>query len=317
MYAVLEAFPNQIKEGWALGKDISFKDFDKIMITGMGGSALSGEILKCYLADKAEIPIEVNKDYTLPKHVDKKTLVIVSSYSGNTEETLEAFREANKKSAQILVIASGGKLLELAKQMHKEYIEVPAGLQPRLSYGYSFFALLKVLQNSKIIKDQVQEVRKLLTIIQNNAYKQKAEEIAEKLYGKVPLIYASQRLAAVAYKWKIDLNENSKIHAFCNYFPELNHNEMVGYTKINSNYFVIIIRDDYDHPQVKKRMDLTKSIIQQKQCPALDIDLTGLSFLTKIFATIYLGDWVSYFSALKNQVDPTPVDVIEQFKKKL
>jgi glucose/mannose-6-phosphate isomerase len=317
MYVILDSFPDQIKEGWALAKETSFKDVNKIIITGMGGSALSGEILKSYLSDKLKVTLEINKDYTLPKYADDKTLVIVSSYSGNTEETIDAFREANRKGCLVLVIASGGKLLELAKQMHKPLVELPSGIQPRLTYGYSFFALLKIFQNSGFIENQVEEVKKVLTALKKDLYKKKAAELAEKLYKKIPIIYSSERLHAVAYKWKIDFNENSKIHAFCNYFPELNHNELVGYTKINGDFFVIIIRDDYDHPQTKKRMDITKKLIQDKKCPALDIDLAGLSFLTKIFATIYLGDWTSYFLSLKNDVDPTPVDMVEQLKKNL
>jgi glucose/mannose-6-phosphate isomerase len=317
MYGVLESFPNQVKDGWALGKDIQFKDIDKIIVAGMGGSALSGEILKCYLSDELKIPLEINKNYTLPKYADEKTLVVISSYSGNTEETIEAFREANRKGCQVLCVASGGKLIELAKQMHKPLVELPEGFQPRMACGYSFFAVLKIIQNSNLIKNQVEEVRKVFNTLKKDIYKKKAQELAEKLKNKIPLIYSSERLHAVAYKWKIDFNENAKIHSFCNYFPELNHNEMIGYTNLNGNYFVIIIRDDYDDSQVKKRMDITKKLIQDKKCPALDIDLAGLSFLTKIFATIYLGDWTSYFLAINNSTDPTPVDMVEELKKKL
>lgn len=317
MYALLESLPDHIKEGWALAGDIKFKDINKIILTGMGGSALSGEILRTYLSDELKITLEVNKDYTLPKYTDEKTLVIVSSYSGNTEEPVEAFREANRKGCKIIMISSGGKVKELAKQMHKEFIELPRGLPPRMSYVLIFFALLKIFQNSGLIENKVEEVKKALTTLKKDIYKKKAEELAEKIYGKIPIIYASKRLYAVAYKWKINFNENSKIHSFCNYFPELNHNEMVGYTKINGNYFIIIIRDDYDDAKIKKRMDITKKIIQEKKCHALDIDLAGLSFLAKIFATIYLGDWTSYFLAIKNNEDPTPVDLVEDFKKKL
>jgi len=317
MYSLLENFPNQVKDGWELGADIKFSDINRIIIAGMGGSALSGEILKSYLYNNIKIPMEVNKDYHLPKYVDAKTLVIVSSYSGNTEETIEAFKDANRVSCQILVMASGGRLEEIAKQFRKPLISLPSGMPPRTAYGYSFFAILKILQNSGLIANQINELKSLITSLKKDVFKKKAEEIAQKLEGKIPIIYSSQRLASVAYKWKINFNENAKIHAFCNYFPELNHNEMVGYTKLNGDYFVLIIKDDYDNSPIKKRMEVTKHLIQQHKCPVLEIDLAGVSLLTKIFTTIYLGDWVSYFTALNNNVDPSPVDIVENFKKKL
>jgi len=317
MYSLLEDFPNQVKDGWELGKDIKFTDINRIIITGMGGSALSGEILKSYLYNNIKIPLEVNKDYHLPKYVDAKTLVIVSSYSGNTEETIEAFKDANRVSCQILVVASGGRLEEIAKQFRKPLINLPSGMPPRTAYGYSFFAILKILQNSGLVANQVAELKNLIVALKKDVFKKKAEEIAQKLEGKIPLIYSSQRLASVAYKWKINFNENAKMHAFCNCFPELNHNEMVGYTKLNGDYFVLIIKDDYDNSPIKKRMEVTKHLIQQHKCPVLEIDLAGVSLLTKIFTTIYLGDWVSYFTALNNNVDPSPVDIVENFKKKL
>jgi glucose/mannose-6-phosphate isomerase len=314
---MLEAFPNQIKDGWELGADMKFSDVTRIVISGMGGSALSGEILRSYLHDTLKIPLEVNKDYHLPKYIDENTLVIVSSYSGDTEETVEAFKDANRRSCKILVISAGGRLGEMAKQFRKPFAKMPSGFPPRLAYGYSFFALLRILQNSGLIPNQVPEIKNLLTAIKKDVFKKKAEELAEKLDGKIPIIYSSQRLASVAYKWKIDFNENSKIHAFCNYFPELNHNEMVGYTKLNGDYFVLIIKDDYDDAPIKKRMEVTKHIIQQHKCPVLDLEVAGVSLLTKIFTAIYLGDWTSYFLALINNIDPTPVDVVENFKKKL
>ncbi|MCK4521632.1 MAG: bifunctional phosphoglucose/phosphomannose isomerase, partial [Nanoarchaeota archaeon] len=148
-------------------------------------------------------------------------------------------------------------------------------------------------------------------------YKEKAKQLAERLFNKVPLIYSSERLYAIAYKWKINFNENSKIHAFCNFFPELNHNEMVGFTKKNGDYYCIIIKDDYDERRIKKRMSITKDIITINKSPALELNITGTSDLVKIFSTIHIGDWTSYILALKNKVDPTPVKLVEYLKKKL
>jgi len=283
----------------------------------MGGSALPGEILISYLTKNFKIPIEVNKNYNLPENINSKTLVFAISYSGNTEETLDAFRQANRKSCQLITISSGGKLCELSKKLNKPSIKVPSGIQPRLSYGYLFFPILRVLQNSGLVPNQEDYIMELTDKLRKDIYKKSASDISERLLGKIPLIYSSERMYAVAYKWKINFNENSKIHAFCNYFPELNHNEMVGYTNPNGNYYVIIIKDELDEMKIRKRMKLTKDLIQLKKCPVLDLELKGSSDLVKIFSTIYLGDWTSYYLALRNKTDPTPVEIIENFKKKL
>ena len=317
MYSVLEDFSNQVRDAWKLAEDIKISDIDRIIITGMGGSALSGEILKSYLFNNFKIPVEINKNYDLPEYANSKTLLWVSSYSGNTEETIEAFRKGNRKGCQIIAITSGGKLAELARKLNKTLIKMPSGIQPRLAYGYSFFPILKILQNSGLIENKDIEIKKLVEVLGKDIYKKKAEELSKKLEGKIPVIYSSERLYAVAYKWKINFNENSKIPAFCNYFPELNHNEMMGYTKLNGNYYILIIKDDYDDRRIKKRMEATKKIIQSCGTPVLELELTGTSDLMKIFSTIYLGDWTSYFLALRNKVDPTPVELVETLKKKL
>ncbi len=318
MYSALNNFPSQVRDGWKLAEKMKFEDIDRIIITGMGGSALAGEILKSYLFHIFKMPIEVNKSYDLPDYVNTKTLLIVSSYSGNTEETIEAFKNGSRKGCQIVVMAHGGKLQEMAQKFNKQFIRLPLAIQPRMAYGYGFFAILRILQNSGLIKNHDSEIETLIIALRKEVYKKKGEELAEKLVDRIPLIYSSERLYAVAYKWKIDFNENAKIHAFSNYFPELNHNEMVGFTKPNGAYYVLIIKDDYDDRRIKKRMELTKKLIQlKKDIPVLDIELSGTSDLVKIFSTIYLGDWTSYFLALKNNIDPTPVNIVEEFKKKL
>ena len=317
MYSVLMDFPNQIRDGWKLAEDIKVdKDIDRIIITGMGGSALPGEILKSYLWH-FKIPIEVNKNYSLPEYISSRTLVFAVSYSGNTEETIEAYRHAYRKNCKLVAVTSGGKLAELAKKIKKDLVLVKSGIQPRQAYGYLFFSILRILQNSGIVEKQDKEVDKLITVLKKDIYKSKAKELSTRLFGKIPIIYTSQRLYAIAYKWKINFNENSKIHAFCNYFPELNHNEMVGYTHKNGDYYCVIIKDDYDDRRIKKRMSITKDVISRKKIPALELNITGISNMVKIFSTIYIGDWVSYIIALKSKIDPTPVDIVEDFKKKL
>jgi len=316
MKSVLEDFPLQIEKGFELGGNVKVEnDIDKIIVTGMGGSALAGEILRAYFDIK--IPIFVNKDYVLPESVNSKTLVFAISYSGNTEETISSYRNALRKGTRIVVIASGGKLDILARKQSIPYINIPRGIQPRMAYGYLFFSILRALQNSGIIDSVESDLRVLIKTLQKDIFREKGEELAELLVGKTPLIYSSQKMYAVAYKWKINFNENSKIHAFCNVFPEMNHNEILGYTKVTEDYYVIILKNDEDHQRIKIRMDATKELIKKKKVPVTEIGITGANHLSKIFSGIYIGDWVSYYLALKNGVDPTPVDIIEEFKKKI
>jgi glucose/mannose-6-phosphate isomerase len=316
MMAVLDGFHDQVDDGYDLAGSLAVEGpIDKIMISGMGGSALAGEILHSYMDSK--IPIFLNKEYDLPEFVDSKTLIFASSYSGNTEETIQAYRHAIRKGCKIVVITSGGKLDILAKKNGHKAIMIPRGFQPRMTYAYMFFAILRVLANSKIIDDPRPEVESLANTLKSSVFKEKAEELADVLVGKIPIIYTSQRMHAVGYKWKINFNENTKIHAFSNVFPELNHNEILGYTDVLGDFHTIILRNDQDHQRIQLRMDVTKGIIKEKGVQVTEIGLTGSNHLSKIFSGIYIGDWVSYFLAIKNKRDPTPVAIIEDLKKKI
>ncbi len=318
MEAVLDDFPNQIKKGIEICGELKVnKEIDKIVLVGMGGSALAGEILKCYLKRELKMPLIIIKTYSLPKFVDKKTLVIASSYSGNTEETIYAYREAIRKFIPTIAIASGGKLEELSKINKTPLIKLSKGIQPRLTIGYSFFALLKLFENSGFIASKKEDTKKTEKALKKPMFKEMAKKLAENLKDKIPIIYASDDLSCVAYKWKIDMNENTKIHAFCNVIPEMNHNELVGYTNIKGNYYIIILKDDEDFERIKKRIKINKQIIKEKGIEAIEVEIKGDCFLTKLFSAIYIGDWVSYYLALEYGTDPTPVDIVEDLKRKL
>tara|TARA_Y100000310_G_scaffold268382_1_gene280964 strand:- start:782 stop:1783 length:1002 start_codon:yes stop_codon:yes gene_type:complete len=317
MYDVLKNFPKQMQEAARLGKNVKITDkIDNIIITGMGGSALPGEILKSFFYSTS-IPIFVNKGYTLPEFTNMRSLVFVISYSGNTEETIYAYRNALRKGARIVAISSGGKLEELSTKQRQIFIKVPSGIQPRSGYAYQFFPILNVLMNSKIIGDVSQDIEKTIETLKKPIFEERAKDIAIKLEGKIPLIYSSDKLFAIAYKWKINFNENSKVHAFCNMLPELNHNEIVGYTQLEADYHVILIKDEDDHMRVKKRFDITKDIIKKSGVSVTEIMLKGGSILTKIFSAIYIGDLASYYLALKYGIDPTPVKIVEELKRRL
>ena len=316
MYKVLEDFPRQIQEGYKLGEGIDIQvPVENIVIAGMGGSALPGEILKTYL--DIEVPVHIIRNYNLPRYMDKKTLLFVISYSGNTEETINCYRQGLRIGCPMVVIASGGKLEQLAEKQDVEFIKIPKGIQPRCSYGYDFFAVLRVLENSGIVEKQENYIKKTFEMLSRDIYQDYAKKVVEKLENKIPIIYSSEKNWAIAYKWKINFNENAKIHAFYNIFPELNHNEMVGYTHMFADYAAIIINDDDDYPRIKKRMQITKKIIKENDCNVIEVSVKGSSRMAKIFSAIYIGDWVSYFLALKYETDPTPVEIVERFKKEM
>ncbi len=314
MLKVIEDFPNQCRTALPLAKGMTVSGkVDKIIVAGMGGSAVGGDLLKLYLHD-LKIPIMTVRDYKLPNFVDENTLVFAVSYSGNTEETLSAFEDATKRKAKIVAVTSGGKLAESAKKV----IKIPKGLQPRAALGYIFFPVLGVLVNSGIVKENMGDVKEMLDILSNtNDFKSFGEKLAKQIGNRTPLIYASEQFSAVAYRWKTQFNENSKVAAFTHNFSELNHNEIVGYQTMSKEKFItIFLRDNSDNDRIKKRMDITKEIISQK-VDVVEIFTKGNSLLSRLFSALYYADFTSYYLALQNKVDPTPVHVIESLKKKL
>ncbi len=320
MQLVLDEFPNQIKEGFKLGANIKIEqEISSIIITGMGGSALAGEFLKSYL-NNFRIPIYVNKNYFLPEFIGPKTLLFASSYSGETEETINAYRAALRKGCKIVAISSGGRLETIAKKQNIPHIKIPdypEGIQPRSTYGCIFFAILRVLQNSKIIEDVTLEMEKTVSVLKNPALKENAKELANKIYDRIPLIYSSERMFAAAYKWKIGFNEGAKIHAFCNVFPEMNHNEINAYVNIKGDYYVIMLKDEDDFVRIKKRMEITRDIIKNNHVPVTELDLKGNTFLTRLISASYIGDLTSYYLALKYGIDPTPTKLVQELKRRM
>ncbi|MBS1266629.1 MAG: Bifunctional phosphoglucose/phosphomannose isomerase [Candidatus Woesearchaeota archaeon] len=319
MLSVLEHFSDHIdKSFFKLAKEVKIKkgEYNKIIIAGMGGSALPGDILQSYLVDLIDIPVYVHKSYDLPKFVDKDSIVFTVSYSGNTEETLSAYNVARGKSCGTVVVTSGGKLAKKAEADSKPYVKIPKGIQPRQAVGYQFFAILRVLQNSGIIKEHDKEVKELVKKLSNPAFKKRGEELATKLVDKIPVIYGSYLFRKVAQVWKIAVNENCKTTAFCNYFPELNHNEMLGFTNPRGNFHVIFLRQDNCGRKMIKRFKITRDLIS-KTVSTTEVVIKGKSNLVTMFTGLLMGFWTAYFLALKYGVDPTPVKMVEDLKKKL
>ncbi len=310
----------QVRDGLKLAEGVKvLGEFDDIIVAGMGGSGLPGRILHNVLIDTKTRVTTIN-DYKLPEWANTKTLVFAVSYSGNTEETISAYQFARKKGCRVVAIASGGKLKEIARKQDVTFIKMPhpfEQFQPRAGVGYMFFAILGVLINSHIVKGMKEDIEKTIKALMDSRIEGQAEEIAEKLVDKLPIIYTSERLAAAGYKWKIAFNENAKTPAFCNVFPEMNHNEMNGYVNHKGPLFVIMLSSDDDPVQVKKRMKITKELIKKQGIPVMELRMKGDSLMTKIFSAILLGDFTAYHLALKYEIDPTPVDMVEHLKKML
>ncbi|MBI2655639.1 bifunctional phosphoglucose/phosphomannose isomerase [Candidatus Woesearchaeota archaeon] len=314
MLKAIEDFPHQCRTALELAKGMAVSGkISNIIVAGMGGSAVGGDLLRLYMHD-SKIPVTTIRDYKLPDYVNESTLVFAVSYSGNTEETLAAYEDAVRKKAKIVAVTSGGRLWEVSKKT----IKIPKGLQPRAALGYLFFPVLGVLVNSGIVKENSAEIAEMLDILpQKEEFRSFGEKLAKKIGSRTPLIYASEQFSAVAYRWKTQFNENSKIAAFSHVFSEMNHNEIVGYQSMGKDKFTaIFIRDNLDNERIRKRMDITKEIISQK-VEVEEVYTKGTYLLSRLFSGLYYADFASYYLALQNKIDPTPVHVIENLKKKL
>ncbi|MBS3135730.1 bifunctional phosphoglucose/phosphomannose isomerase [Candidatus Woesearchaeota archaeon] len=314
MKKVLLDFPKQCREALSLSSGIKAHDSIKsILVMGLGGSGIGGDILKSIMS-KTSIHVDVVKDYDIPNSVDENTLAFAVSYSGNTEETLSAVTEAKNRGAKIIAITSGGKLSEITDTI----IRVPTGLQPRNAVGYLFFPMVGVLYNSGILDVKNSDMNEMVKVLSDSAYfDEKGNEIAKKIRDKTPIIYSSSFFGPCAYRFKCEINENSKHPAYHHVFPELCHNELVGYKGMEkSRFIVILMKSNSDHERIRKRMDICKEIFGER-LEVEEITALGTSIYSKIFSLIYLGDWVSYHLALLNRIDPTPVEVIEDLKRKL
>lgn len=318
-------FPSQFKKGIESAKEVKIKaPFEKVIICGMGGSALAGSFL-IGAFDDIKFPVYLHRDYNLPFQADKKSLIITISFSGNTEETLSAFLEAKKKNYQLIVITSGGKLKELCQKERIPLVLIPHNnLQPRQALGIIFSALVKVLENCSFLSKKTEELLRVAEKLKPSTLEEKGKKLAERIGEKIPIIYSSRKFQVLARIWKIKFNENSKIMSFWNYFPELNHNEMVAYSNLvpsqrkkAKDFFVIILKDNKDNPRILKRIELTKKIIEKAKIETEIVELEGNTNLEKLFNSVILSDWISFYLAKKFGVCPQKVEIIQEFKKSL
>jgi len=322
MRQIILAFPSQFLVGIEKAKKIKKSGkFKKVVVCGMGGSALAADVLRLLARDlKIKVPLHIHRNYSLPYWVNKDCLIISVSYSGNTEETLSAFQEASRKKLPLITISSGGKLASLAKRRNIPLVKIPQGLPPRMSLGLQFSALVTCLSNCKLLNSELNNLLSLGKKLQPQKLEKQGKLLAKKLKNRIPIIYASYQNKELARIWKVKFNENSKIPAFSNYFPELNHNEIVGFTLKNlnfKNFQGLMLWDKSDFPRNQKRMKLTADILKQKRIAVDFIEINGKDNLSKVFSNLLLSDWTSYYLALSYKVDPTPVKIVEDFKRRM
>lgn len=333
MYDVLKDFHLQIEDAVRIAKDVTLPAIDKssiknIIINGLGGSAIGGDYVRSAVQYELDIPVSVNRNYDLPAYATKDSLCFVSSYSGNTEETISALKQALDKNCNIICITTGGEIANIAKSNGLPLVIVPEGYQPRCALGYAFFVLYGVFQKLGLIEDKSSQTESTINLIRElsrmysdiNDSGNKAISIANKLKGKLPVVYSADILDVVNIRWRGQLSENAKVLAYGSLYPEMNHNELVGWKcneEIMKNIAVIMLKDPEDHDRNKLRMNITGEIYKKYASDVIELEASGRYKLERIFELTYLGDWVSFYLAILNSEDPTPVNVIQHLKKQL
>ncbi len=324
MKNLVEAFPLHMKEALQIAQDSEWKasndQFRNIVISGLGGSGIGGTIVSHLIADQIEIPVVVNKTYGIPNFVNEHTLFIASSYSGNTEETLEALETAIAKGATIACLTSSGKMLEIAKENGYKYIQMPGGLPPRAAFGYSSTLLFKLLENYGFVNEQlIVDLAKTPAVIEKNIeeIKKTGLSLANKLEGKRPVFYTDDRMEGIAIRYRQQLNENSKILSWHHVLPEMNHNELVGWAEDQPEIVPVFLRTKNDYYRTQERMKFSKKLMTNRKANSVEILADFDSDIHAAYYLISVGDWASVDLADIKGIDATEVDVIAELKTKL
>lgn len=317
-------YPAEVVDGDHDGREIT-----KVVVAGMGGSALAALVAKAGLETVLAIPFEVVRDYDLPTYVDASTLVIASSYSGNTEETLSSLRQAQERGAQVGILAAGGKLIEQAQAKKIAHVVIPAGLQPRMAVLFNLKALMVLLEHFGIVHHGfVEQVIAPAEWLQTETAqwgpdvstdKNYAKQLALLAVGKTAVFYGGRITGPVAYKWKISWNENAKNVSFWNTYPEVNHNEFIGWSShpVDKPFAVFDLKSSFENPRILKRFEVTDRLLSGQRPKAIPVQLAGDSPMAQMLWGSILADFVSIYLAILNGVDPTPVVLVEKFKEEM
>jgi len=335
MLSVVEGFGEQVGEALQIGRaDIDLPEprgLKAVVVLGMGGSGISGDVIAAIAPDGGmRLPILTVKGYRLPSFVDSDCLVFAVSYSGNTEETLDCLQQAQKAGARLVAISSDGSLSEIAARDRIPLFTIPGGLQPRASLGYLFVPILSALQRMGMVAGLLEQLEPAVEMLrrrreeygmESGADSNPTKRLARDLVGYLPVIYGAEGpLAVASSRWKAQLNEMAKVPAFCNSFPELNHNETVGWQNLEeicSRCHLVVLRDSREHERVEKRIDITLGLIAESVGHATQVCARGSNRLERMLDLIYFGDFTSVYLALALGQDPTPVSRIDELKKRL
>ncbi|MCK4613860.1 MAG: bifunctional phosphoglucose/phosphomannose isomerase, partial [Thermoplasmata archaeon] len=331
MIELIRRFPQDIKSAVGNARDLDLGLFypdlapekiTNVVVSGMGGSGISGEIVRDILSEEIGIPIIVNKSSRLPAFVSNSTLLIVVSYSGNTEETLQVFHEGQKRKVPMVAVTSGGILEDEARKNEVPVIRMPSGYPPRTALPHLLFSVYITLEKAELIEvfdpsRTIKTLRRLSTLLSPNmgVSRNPAKQCALKLRNLLPHIYVWERYGAAADRWRTQLNENSKVMAISGVFSEMSHNDIVGWAgDINHKPAAVLLRAENEPPAILKRMKYTSHLFNKKG-RLIEVYAEGETPMEKILSLIYIGDFTSAYLAVLREIDPTPVEIIEDLKR--
>ena len=308
---------------------IRYRKPHHVIITGMGGSAIGGEILKDWLRDDLPIPIDISRDYTVPAYANKDTLVLAISHSGETEETLSSFLDALRKKCMIVSITSGGHLLSFCKKLDVPFVRIPGGLPPRAAIPFLFFPLPILLEKMGVLSNVKEEIDETIRVTKNlgdanspiiPVKDNSAKHLALELVNTIPVVYGFKQYTSIAHRLKTQFNENSKVLSTYDVFPELNHNEVVGWEApkaLTKHFSVILIRDPNEPAEIRQRIEATKSLALKGAKKILEISASDNRRLARMFSVLHMGDFVSVYLAILQNKDPTSVKTISAIKEEM
>ena len=325
MDQLIAKFMDQLEEAVEIGRNAvirpSAHDIHHIYVAGLGGSGIGADFVAAFIQKTCKVPFIVKKGYSVPAYVGPNTLAIASSYSGNTEETLISYDQMKSTGARIICVASGGKIIERAKADRNDYVQVPANWpSPRACLGYSLTVQLWILHHLGFITDQpIREIQSSITLLRKESdnIHAEAKKIAERLHHHIPVIYTEDRMEPVAVRMRQQINENSKALCWHHVVPEMNHNELVGWTEKNPGLAVVYLRNDDDYSRNSLRMDINKTIISKYAGDIIEVHSKGDNMIERALYLVHLGDWVSWYLAQLRGVDALEVNVIDFLKGEL
>jgi glucose/mannose-6-phosphate isomerase len=332
----VERFADQVREGWEIGRSAQglpdALGVDSVVVLGMGGSGVSGDVTEAVIEPRLPVPFRVIKSYgPLPEWVGRNTLVFAVSYSGSTEETVAALEEAHEKGARAIAISSGGPLAEMSRKYGLAHVAIPTGLQPRASLGYLTLPILSILVSIGLVpemQDDLDEAVEVLAELAHRCHRKvpkvenPAKDLASRIVGRIPVIYGGAGIGATAaYRFKCDLNEYGKTPAFWNVIPELNHNEIVGWNQLadltSKNFVLIELRDGSEHERIALRFEITRPLIEGNFAETIEVPAEGRSALSRLLSLVLITQLASIYVGLAYGIDPGPVAVIQSLKAEL